>query len=214
MSIGIVCCPALLAAVDLWAADIIGGLTSRRVSPWAVALAGQLAGGSRCLAVGLSLPAGACLADFGGRCSWLGSAVGTAFLYPQAWRGAGCGRSPPCPASAPPLVPVFVGVSMGEPSSTLTWIGVLVAPPALSSSLRGHALHRPVGGGIRTERWPGSGFGCCFVALAQGTAVYGALHSAANPGRRGSDHPGGRRAAGRAYGLPWDRAGAGRPDGA
>ena len=65
MSIGIVL--ALLAAVAYGAADFVGGLTSRRVSPWAVALAGQLAGGLAMLAVGLSVPGQARLADFAWR---------------------------------------------------------------------------------------------------------------------------------------------------
>ena len=49
MSIGIVL--ALVAAVGYGAADFVGGLTARRISPWAVALAGQLAGGLAMLAV-------------------------------------------------------------------------------------------------------------------------------------------------------------------
>jgi hypothetical protein len=54
MRMGIVL--AFVSAAGYGASDFVGGLTARRASPWAVALAGQLAGGVAMLAVGLSLP--------------------------------------------------------------------------------------------------------------------------------------------------------------
>lgn len=181
MSIGIVL--ALLAAVGYGAADFIGGLTSRRVSPWAVALAGQLAGGLAMLAVGLSVPGQARLADF----AWalvagLGSAVGTVFLYRGLARGR-MGVVAPVSGVGAALVPVFVGVSLGERPSTLTWIGVLVALPGIYFVSREvtHGTGRSWCG-IADGALAGLGFGLLFVALAQVPQSAGALPLAANQG--------------------------------
>ena len=181
MSIGIVL--ALLAAVGYGAADFIGGLTSRRVSPWAVALAGQLAGGLAMLAVGLSVPGQARLADF----AWalvagLGSAVGTVFLYRGLARGR-MGVVAPVSGVGAALVPVFVGVSLGERPSTLTWIGVLVALPGIYFVSREvtHGTGRSWGG-IADGALAGLWFGLLFVALAQVPQSAGALPLAANQG--------------------------------
>ena len=166
MSIGIVL--ALMAAVGYGAADFVGGLTARRVSPWAVALAGQLAGGLAMLAAGLTLPGQARLADF----AWalmagLGSAVGTVFLYRGLARGR-MGVVAPVSGVGAALVPVFVGVSLGERPSTLTWVGVLVALPGIYFVSREvtHGTGRSWGG-IADGALAGLGFGLLFVALAQ-----------------------------------------------
>jgi drug/metabolite transporter (DMT)-like permease len=86
MSIGILL--AVMAAVGYGAADFVGGLASRRVSHWTVAIAGQLAGGAALLVAGLSLPGSVRTEDI----AWallagLGSAVGTVSLYRGLARG-------------------------------------------------------------------------------------------------------------------------------
>ena len=86
MSIGIVL--ALVAAIGYGAADFVGGLSARRVSPWSVALVGQVAGALGMLGVGVSLPGVPRSADF----AWAllagcGSAAGTVFLYRGLARG-------------------------------------------------------------------------------------------------------------------------------
>jgi drug/metabolite transporter (DMT)-like permease len=179
MSIGITL--ALVAAVGYGAADFVGGLTARRVSPWAVALAGQLAGGSAMLAVGLSLPGQARPADF----AWallagVGSAVGTVFLYRGLARG-GMGVVAPVSGVGAALVPVFVGVALGERLGTLTWVGVLMALPGI------YFVSREVSdttgrswGGIADGALAGLGFGVLFVALAQVPESAGVLPLAAN----------------------------------
>jgi len=179
MSIGIVL--ALMAAVGYGAADFVGGLTARRVSPWAIALAGQLAGGIAMLAIGLSTPGQARLADF----AWalmagLGSAVGTVFLYRGLARGR-MGVVAPVSGVGAALVPVFVGVALGERLGTLTWVGVLVALPGI------YFVSREVAegtggswGGIADGALAGIGFGVLFVALAQVPASAGILPLAAN----------------------------------
>ena len=108
MGIGVVV--ALLAAVGYGSSDFIGGLAARRVSPWAVALAGQLAGASAMLAAGLCLPGRARPVDF----AWalmagLGSALGSVFLYRGLARGR-MGVVAPVSGVGAALVPVIVGV--------------------------------------------------------------------------------------------------------
>ncbi len=181
MRIGIVL--ALVAAVGYGAADFVGGLTARRVSPWAVALVGQLAGGLAMLAAGLYLPGQARPADF----AWalmagLGSAAGTVFLYRGLARGR-MGVVAPVSGVGAALVPVFVGVSLGERLGALTWIGVLVALPGI------YLVSREVAdgtdrswGGIADGALAGLGFGLLFVALAQVPESAGVLPLAANQG--------------------------------
>src|SRR4051812_12979581 len=179
MSIGIVL--AVVAAVGYGASDFVGGLAARRVSPSAVALAGQLAGGFAMLAVGLSLPGEARLGDF----SWaimagLGSAVGTLFLYRGLARGR-MGVVAPVSGVGAALVPVFVGVALGERLGTLTWVGVLVALPGIYFVSREVADRTGRSwGGIADGALAGLGFGLLFVALAQVPESAGVLPLAAN----------------------------------
>lgn len=181
MSIGIVL--ALMAAVGYGAADFVGGLTARRVSAWAIALAGQLAGGLAMLVIGLTLPGEARSADF----AWalmagLGSAVGTVFLYRGLARGR-MGVVAPVSGVGAALVPVFVGVALGERLGPLTWVGILVALPGI------YFVSREVAegtgrswGGIADGALAGVGFGLLFVALAQVPESAGVLPLAANQG--------------------------------
>jgi drug/metabolite transporter (DMT)-like permease len=181
MSIGIVL--ALLASVGYGASDFVGGLASRRVSPWAVALVGQLAGGLAMLAVGLCLPGQARPADF----AWAllagaGSAAGTVFLYRGLARGR-MGVVAPVSGVGAALVPVLVGVSLGERLDALTWVGVLVALPGIylvSLEVKDAACRS--WGGIADGALAGLGFGLLFVALAQVPESAGLLPLAVNQG--------------------------------
>jgi len=181
MSIGILL--ALLAAAGYGAADFVGGLSSRRVSPWAVALSGQLAGALAMLAVGVVVPGQARVADF----AWalmagLGSGAGTVFLYRGLARGR-MGVVAPVSGVGAALVPVLVGVSLGERPSTLTWIGVLVALPGIYCVSR--EVTQGTGrswGGIADGALAGLGFGLLFVALAQVPETAGVLPLALNQG--------------------------------
>jgi uncharacterized membrane protein len=181
MSIGILL--ALMAAVGYGAADFVGGLTARRISPWAVALVGQLAGGIAMLVVGLGLPGQARPADFAwAMMAGLGSAVGTVFLYRGLARGR-MGVVAPASGVGAALVPVFVGVSLGERPGTLAWVGVLVALPGIYLVSREVADGTgPSWGGIADGALAGLGFGLLFVALAQVPEAAGVLPLAANQG--------------------------------
>jgi drug/metabolite transporter (DMT)-like permease len=181
MSIGIIL--ALLAAVGYGASDFVGGLTARRVSPWAVAIAGQLAGGLAMLVVGLSLPGHAGPTDFAwAMVAGLGSAVGTVFLYRGLARGR-MGVVAPVSGVGAALVPVFVGVALGERLGTLTWVGVLLAVPGIYFVSR-EVADRPgrSWGAIADGTLAGLGFGLLFVALAQVPESAGLLPLAANQG--------------------------------
>jgi drug/metabolite transporter (DMT)-like permease len=181
MSIGIVL--ALVAALGYGASDFVGGLTARRVCAWAVAIAGQLAGAIAMLAVGMSLPGRAGPADVAwATMAGLGSAVGTVFLYRGLARGR-MGVVAPVSGVGAALVPVFVGVALGERLGMLTWIGVLLALPGIYFVSR-EVTDRPgrSWGAITDGALAGLGFGLLFVALAQVPESAGVLPLAANQG--------------------------------
>jgi drug/metabolite transporter (DMT)-like permease len=181
MSIGILL--AVMAAVGYGAADFVGGLASRRVSHWTVALAGQLGGGGALLVAGLSMPGAVRAQDL----AWallagLGSAVGTLSLYRGLARGR-MGVVAPVSGVGAALVPVLVGVSLGERPTVLVWFGVLAALPAiyLVSRDANQGAGR-VAGGLLDGGLAGLGFGVLFVALAQIPESAGLLPLAANQG--------------------------------
>ncbi len=179
MSIGIVL--ALMAAVGYGAADFVGGLTARHVSPWAVALGGQIVGGLALLTAGLTLPGDARTADF----AWavlagVGTSAGTVFLYRGLARGR-MGVVAPVSGVGAAVVPVFVGVLLGERLGPLTWIGVVAALPGI------YFVSREVAdgtgrswGGVVDGALAGLGFGVLFVALAQVPESAGFMPLAAN----------------------------------
>jgi drug/metabolite transporter (DMT)-like permease len=151
--------------------DFIGGLLSRRVSPWAVAVVGQSA--ATALTLGLALLTGG--DPTGGDWAWsvlagVGSGTGAAFLY----RGLGAGSmSVVAPVSAlfAALVPVAVGVAAGERPALLTWLGVGCALPAIWLVSRVDAQSSPAGRRRSAELLDGLlaglGFGVLFSALGQ-----------------------------------------------
>jgi drug/metabolite transporter (DMT)-like permease len=181
MSLGIML--SVMAAVGYGAADFIGGLASRRVSHWTVALAGQLAGGAALLVVGLWLPGSVQVPDL----AWallagVGSAVGTVSLYRGLARGR-MGVVAPVSGVTAALVPVLVGVSLGERPTVLVWLGVLMAFPAIYLVSRDASRGRGRGpGGLLDGGVAGLGFGVLFVALAQIPESAGLLPLAANQG--------------------------------
>lgn len=153
--------------------DFIGGLLSRRVSPWAVAVVGQSAATVLTLALALAVRGD----PTGGDWRWsvlagVGSGTGAAFLY----RGLGAGSmSVVAPVSAlfAALVPVAVGVATGERPAGLTWLGVACALPAiwLVSRIEDSPDSGPAGRRRSAELvdglLAGLGFGVLFSALGQ-----------------------------------------------
>jgi drug/metabolite transporter (DMT)-like permease len=163
---------ALLSALAYGLSDFVGGVFSKRASPWSVALVGQLAGAV--VVLGLSAltdgtPTGTAL-------GWavvagVGNGLGTAFLY----RGLSSGRMgvvAPVSGVGAALVPVAVGLLTGERPPTLVWVGILAALPGIWLVAREPATGDVTGGASRGSGavdgvLAGLGFGALFAALAQ-----------------------------------------------
>jgi drug/metabolite transporter (DMT)-like permease len=122
---------SLLAAASYGLSDFIGGVVSKRVSPWAVALSAQLGGAALILALTLGVDGDPTRTDlWWGAAAGIGNGVGTAFLY----RGLSLGRMgvvAPVSGVGAALLPVVVGVSSGERPAALAWLGIAVAFPAI-----------------------------------------------------------------------------------
>ncbi len=163
---------SLLAAASYGLADFVGGVTSKRASPWAVALVAQLGGATLVLLLSLVTDGSPTSADLwwcvaGG----VGNGFGTAFLY----RGLSSGRMgvvAPISGVGAVLVPVVVGLATGERPPLLVWVGILAALPGIwlvsrepvAEDVTGAAPSRS---GVLDGVLAGLGFGSLFAALAQ-----------------------------------------------
>ncbi|MBA3419139.1 MAG: EamA family transporter [Geodermatophilaceae bacterium] len=162
---------ALAAALAYGLSDFLGGLLSRRISPWTVALLAQFVGAATVSVAATTVPANLSTPDVvWGAASGIGSGMGTVFLY----RGLGGGQMnvvAPLSALGAAVVPVVVGVALGERPAVLTWIGIGCALPAIWLVSRAGTevatqAGRP-GAGVRDGLLAGAGFGLLFVALGQ-----------------------------------------------
>jgi drug/metabolite transporter (DMT)-like permease len=159
---------SLLAAASYGLSDFIGGVVSKRVSPWTVALTAQLGGAAMILALSLGVDGHPVAADFWwGALAGIGNGVGTAFLY----RGLSSGRMgvvAPVSGVGAALLPVVVGVWSGERPAVLAWVGIVVAFPAIWLVSREPPAAPTAGpSGLLDGVLAGVGFGTLFVALAQ-----------------------------------------------
>jgi drug/metabolite transporter (DMT)-like permease len=163
---------ALGAAAAYGLSDFVGGVTSKRASPWSVALVAQLVGGVVVLA--LAGPVGGTPdreALLWALVAGVANGVGTGFLY----RGLSSGRMgvvAPVSGVGATLVPVAVGLVTGERPSGLVWLGILAALPGIWLVAREPvdedvAGDRPAGSGALDGVLAGLGFGALFAALAQ-----------------------------------------------
>jgi drug/metabolite transporter (DMT)-like permease len=173
---------ALSAAIAYGGADFVGGVGSRRHSPWQVVLVGQAAGAFVMLAAGLMLPGSPVTADF----AWallagVGSATGSIFLFRGLARGR-MGLVAPISAVGAAALPVLVGVALGERPGGLVWVGVLAALPGIWLVSRETTPDRPARtrGALADGAIAGAGFGILFIALAQISDDAGLLPLAAN----------------------------------
>lgn len=172
---------ALLAALSYGVSDFVGGIASKRTSPWSVAVMAQVAG-----AAGLALAATVVrgtpdAADL----AWavvagIGAGVGTTYLY----RGLSAGRMgvvAPVSGVGAAAIPVLAGVALGERPSTLVWLGIVLALPSIWLVSQ-EPVEGPAQGpsGFRDGVGAGLGFGGLFVALAQISPDAGALPLALN----------------------------------
>lgn len=163
---------ALGAAAAYGLSDFVGGVTSKRASPWSVALVAQLVGGVVVLA--LAGPVGGTPdreALLWALVAGVANGIGTGFLY----RGLSSGRMgvvAPVSGVGATLVPVAVGLVTGERPSGLVWLGILAALPGIWLVAREPvdedvAGDRPAGSGALDGVLAGLGFGALFAALAQ-----------------------------------------------
>ncbi len=159
---------ALGAAVAYGLSDFIGGLASRRTTPWPVALLGGFGGLVGALVLALAVPGDPTSGDLAwGALAGLGSGSGTVFLY----RGLATGRMAvvaPVSAVGAAVVPVVIGIATGERPSALVAIGVVVALPGIWLVARApEATSDDRSGGLTDGILAGLGFGLLFVALGQ-----------------------------------------------
>lgn len=167
---------ATLAAVAYGLSDFIGGLISRRVSAWTVAVLGQIAATVCTVGVAVFRPGSPTGADFAwGALAGIGGGLGAGFLY----RGLATGRMgvvAPVSAVGAALVPVVVGSATGERPSLLVWVGILVALPGIwlvSSEPPSHNVGGSVAEGVVDGVLAGLGFGLLFAAVGQVPAESG-----------------------------------------
>lgn len=176
---------ALGAAAAYGLADFVGGVTSKRVSPWSVALVAQLVGGSVVLLVALVVGGDPTSVDLGwALVAGVANGVGTGFLY----RGLSDGRMgvvSPLSGVGTAVVPVAIGVLTGERPSTLVWFGIVAALPGIWLVAREPSAEdvggdRPRRSGALDGVLAGLGFGGLLAALAQIPEEAGLLPLALN----------------------------------
>jgi drug/metabolite transporter (DMT)-like permease len=174
---------SLLAALSYGLSDFAGGMASKRASAWSVALVAALTGGALVLAMALVLGADPTPEDlWWGAAAGLGNGFGTAFLY----RGLSSGRMgvvAPVSGVGAAVIPVAVGVLLGERPEVLVWVGIALALPAIWLVARDPSgLGAAAPGGVVDGTLAGLGFGFLFVALAQVSSDAGLLPLAVNQG--------------------------------
>ncbi|MEV8607030.1 EamA family transporter [Amycolatopsis sp. NPDC051373] len=167
---------ALASAVSYGLSDFVGGLVSRRAPFAAVALLGQAGGLLLALLVTPILPAGAVtLADLGwGTLSGVGTGVGMVFLFRGLARGA-MSVVVPTSAVAGVALPVLASVAfLGERPPLLTWLGILIAVPALWMVSRTRTAAESAAGPAVDALIASIGIAVQYLALAQAEPAAGA----------------------------------------
>lgn len=162
---------ALASALAFGVSDFLGGLFSRLASAWAVALLAQIVSFITVAAAATLLGGSPTATDVGwGAVSGAGSGLGTYFLY----RGLGGGQMnlvAPLSAIGAATLPVLVGIALDERPTTLAWIGIGFALPAIWLVSRGGSAAAAIAGrpesGVRHGLLAGAGFGLLFVTLGQ-----------------------------------------------
>lgn len=160
---------ALSAALVFGLVHFFSGLLARRADSFAVALFGQLGGVVLVSCAALMVPAPDITLSslIWGAVSGLGTGVGVAFLY----RGLSTGTMSvvvPLSDVGAVALPVLVGVAvLGNRPSTLAWLGVMAALPALWLVSRTGNGHRGSVTGTADGLVAGAGFALQFIAIAR-----------------------------------------------
>jgi drug/metabolite transporter (DMT)-like permease len=159
---------ALAAAVLYGSSDFGGGLASRRLGSLRVSIVGSavatvLAWAVLILAGG---PGPSLRAVAWGLASGLAGGAGTLVLY----RGLARGQMSvvgPLSAVGAAVVPVVVGVALGERPTLLSVAGLLVALPAIILVAASGSVRGKLGAGLFDGLAAGLAFGILFIGLAQ-----------------------------------------------
>ncbi len=161
---------ALGAAFSFGLSDFVAGVSSRHRSAWSVAVACQVVAGLAVVLIALGRLGAPTPADWAwGALAGVGNAVGTGFLY----RGLGSGRMSvvaPVSAVGAALLPVGVGLLIGERPSAVVWAGIVAALPGIwcvSRVLDHPVANAPAGSPFRDGVLAGLGFGIVFAALGR-----------------------------------------------
>jgi drug/metabolite transporter (DMT)-like permease len=158
---------SLVSALAYGISDFLGGIFSKRVSPWQVAVVGQTSSGVLSLLAALVVGGSPTPHDLTfGALAGLGGGFGAAFLY-RGLSTARMGVVAPISAIGTALIPVAVGVATGDRPSTTVVVGIVLAFPAIgliSRVVDADPSHR---GGVLDGVLAGLGFGLLFVFLGQ-----------------------------------------------
>lgn len=158
---------SLLSALAYGISDFLGGIFSKRTSPWQIAVVGQSSSTALALIAAVFVsgsPTGADMAY--GALAGLGGGSGVAFLY-RGLSTARMGVVAPISAIGTALLPVAVGLAQGDRLTTPAVVGVVCAFPAIvliSWVVDDNPSHR---GGVVDGVLAGLGFGTLFVFLGQ-----------------------------------------------
>jgi len=170
---------ALGAAVAYGLSDFIGGLASRRTTPWPVAFLASAGGAAGATLIALAAGGHAAAADLAwGALAGLGSGAGGAFLYRGLSRGR-MGVVAPLSALGAALLPIAVGALLGDRPSAAAWLGIGCALPGIWLVARSpdpeptDGPRASAAAGVTDGILAGLGFGLLFVALGQVSADAG-----------------------------------------
>jgi drug/metabolite transporter (DMT)-like permease len=158
----------LAAALLYGSSDFGGGLLSRTLGPVRVSVIGSAAAAALAwiALIALGGPEPSIRAIAWGLVSGLGGGIGTLVLY----RGLARGQMSvvgPVSAVGAAVVPVVVGVALGERPGLLAVAGVLVALPAIVLVAANGTVRGKLGAGLSDGIVAGVAFGVLFVGLAQ-----------------------------------------------
>jgi drug/metabolite transporter (DMT)-like permease len=158
----------LAAALLYGGSDFGGGLLSRTLGPVRVSVIGSAAAAvlAWIALIALGGPEPSVRAIAWGLISGLGGGIGTLVLY----RGLARGQMSvvgPVSAVGAAVVPVVVGVALGERPGLLAVAGVLVALPAIVLVAANGTVRGKLGAGLSDGIVAGVAFGILFVGLAQ-----------------------------------------------
>lgn len=166
---------ALISAFAYGISDFLGGLFSKRVSAWQVAVVGQSSSGFFALIAGLFIGGDPTPSDWvWAGISGLGGGFGAAFLYRGLSRGR-MGVIAPISAIGSALVPVAIGLILGDRPSALVLLGVVFAFPAIYLISQVVEIAPASEGGILDGVLAGLGFGVMFAMLGQVGSASGLL---------------------------------------